>query len=101
MSAAVTEPGRLTVAPDGSMAGRSAGYRKHLGDMAGVYRDDAGYAARLAELGADHLVYSVEEHRADDGPGALIIGTSTLLPGTGAASSPTNPRLPGVRPCSR
>jgi glucose-6-phosphate isomerase len=31
--------------------------------------------------GADSLAYQVEEHRTVDGPGALIVGTSTLLPG--------------------
>lgn len=86
MNAVITEPGPLTIGADGSMLGHTAGYRKFLGDMAGVYRDERAHADRLAACGADHLVYSVAEHRADDeagaGPGALIVGTSTLLPGT-------------------
>lgn len=63
------------------MAGATGSYTKRLGDMAGVYRDADAYAAEVAERGADAVVYTVEEHRnvADDG--ALIIGTSTLLPG--------------------
>ena len=63
------------------MRGRTTGYDKRLEDMRGVYRDDDAYRAALAEHGPEHLVYRVEEHRNVDGPGALIIGTSTLLPG--------------------
>jgi glucose-6-phosphate isomerase len=81
MHAVITEPGALTIGTDGSMLGRTAGYQKFLGDMDGVYRDQLAYQEQLAERGPDQLVYSVAEHRADDGPGALIVGTSTLLPG--------------------
>jgi len=75
-----TQPGALTIDSTGAMHGRTGSYDKRLGDMTGVYRDAAALAAALAELGAQHLVYRVEEHRNDDGPGALIIGTSTLQP---------------------
>jgi glucose-6-phosphate isomerase, archaeal len=81
MTSLAPEPGALTIDPDGGMRGRTGGYDKRLGDMGGVYRDAAAYAAAVAEHGADHLVYRVEEHRNADGPGALIIGTSTLQPG--------------------
>jgi len=74
-------PAPLTIGTDGSMAGASGSYRKHLGDLAGVYRDTAAYAAELEHLGADHLVYTVEERRVSDGAGALVVGTSILLPG--------------------
>lgn len=74
-------PGLLRIGTDGSMAGRSQGYEKRLGDLAGVYRDERAYAAELARLGADQLVYTVEESRVADGPGALVVGTSRLLPG--------------------
>ncbi|SFJ29239.1 glucose-6-phosphate isomerase [Amycolatopsis sacchari] len=77
----VPEPGALVVGVGGSLAGRTSGYEKRLGDMGGVYRDQAAYEALLAELGGDHVVYRVEEHRCAEGPGALTIGTSTLLPG--------------------
>jgi glucose-6-phosphate isomerase len=74
-------PAPLTIGADGAMTGRSGSYRKHLGDLAGVYRDEAAYAAELERHGADHLVYSVEESRVADGAGALVVGTSILLPG--------------------
>ena len=74
-------PAPLTIGTDGSMAGASGSYRKHLGDLADVYRDGAAYAAEVERLGADHLVYTVEESRVSDGAGALVVGTSILLPG--------------------
>jgi glucose-6-phosphate isomerase len=77
----IPEPGELLVGLDGSLGGRTGGYDKRLGEMTGVYRDEAALASATAELGADHLVYRVEEHRSGTGEGALIIGTSTLQPG--------------------
>ena len=77
----IPEPGALLVGPDGSLDGRTGGYQKHLGEMAGVYRDEAAYRAARTARGADWVVYRVEEHRGGSGAGALIIGTSTLLPG--------------------
>lgn len=81
MSIAPPDPGRLTVGTDGSLAGATGSYTKRLGDMAGVYRDQAAYDAQVAERGPDALMYSVQEHRNVEDDGALIIGTSTLLPG--------------------
>lgn len=78
---AVAEPARLVLEPTGQMTGASAGYEKHLGDMGGVYRDDAAYREQLQRHGPDHLVYTVQEHRTVDDDGALIVGTSTVLPG--------------------
>lgn len=80
---AIATPGDLLLHASGIMDGSTAGYRKHLGEMAGVYRDQAAYQQALDDQGADALVYSVEEHRTSDesSKGALIIGTSTLLPG--------------------
>jgi len=77
----IAEPGALLVGLDGALRGRTSGYQKRLGEMAGVYRDVLANATAITENGADHLVYRVEEHRAGSGAGALIIGTSTLLPG--------------------
>lgn len=81
MFPSVDEPGDLLIGSDGTIGGATAGYTKRLGDMDGVYRDQDAYAAALAERGPDELVYTVQEHKASTGPGALIIGTSTLLPG--------------------
>lgn len=81
MSAPLSEPGRLTVGTDGSLQGASGSYTKYLGDMGGVYRDEAAYDALVTERGADAVVYTVQEHRTVEDEGALIIGTSTLLPG--------------------
>lgn len=77
----IAEPGALLVGLDGALRGRTSGYQKRLGEMAGVYRDALAYASAMTKHGADHQVYRVEEHRAGSGAGALIIGTSTLLPG--------------------
>jgi glucose-6-phosphate isomerase len=81
MTTTVPEPGLLAVGADGALAGATSAYEKRLGDMAGVYRDDAAYQRALVENGPDLLVYRVEEHRNAEGAGALIIGTSTLQPG--------------------
>lgn len=81
MTGTVPEPGLLALGIDGALKGATSSYEKRLGDMAGVYRDDAAYRRALAEHGPDFLVYRVEEHRNAEGPGALIIGTSTLQPG--------------------
>lgn len=78
---AVDSPIVLDISAGGGIEGRSRRYEKHLGDMAGVYRDDAAWQAAVAQRGADELVYGVDDHRYQEGPGALIVGTSTLLPG--------------------
>ena len=80
-SLSVPEPGALSIGVDGGVRGRTGSYEKRLGDMHGVYRDHVAFGAAVAEHGADHLVYRVEEHRNSGGAGALIIGTSKLLPG--------------------
>lgn len=76
-----TEPALLTPSPDGLLDGATAGYVKHLGDLAGVYRDETAWQRAVSRRGADDVAYRVEEHRPTGGPGALVIGTSTLLPG--------------------
>ena len=78
----IDTPALLTIASDGEMTGATRVYRKYRGDLDGVYRDAAAHAALVDERGADDLVYYVHEHRYQSGPGALIVGTSTLLPGT-------------------
>ncbi|WP_336644440.1 glucose-6-phosphate isomerase family protein [Microbacterium sp. USHLN186] len=81
MSTTVDTPVLLEISPDGGIEGRSRRYEKFLGDMAGVYRDEAAWQAAVAARGPEELIYWVDDHRYQDGPGALIVGTSTLLPG--------------------
>jgi glucose-6-phosphate isomerase len=65
----------------GTLGGSNGRYEKFLPDLAGLYRDEAAYAERLA---ADdgRPVYWVESSRTEDGPGGLITGISVLEPGT-------------------
>ena len=74
-------PTLLQISPHGGIDGRSRRYEKYIGDMEGVYRDNAAWESAVGEHGADHLVYWVDDHRYQEGSGALITGTSTLLPG--------------------
>ena len=80
-SSAVDIPTLLEISPQGSMEGRSRRYEKFLGDMNGVYRDEQAWRDAADERGAAELVYWVDDHRYQEGSGALITGTSTLLPG--------------------
>jgi len=75
-------PVLLEISRGGGIKGRSRRYEKFLGDMEGVYRDDEAWRAAVAERGADEFVYWVDDQRYHEGPGALIVGTSTVLPGT-------------------
>jgi len=77
----VPEPGGLTIGTDGAIGGGTGGYDKRLGELRGVYIDDLAFEVAVAQQGEDGLAYHVEEHRNVEGPGALIVGTSTLLPG--------------------
>lgn len=77
----IDTPARLTIGADGQIDGGTRVYRKHLGDLTGVYRDTAAHEARVREEGADALVYYVHDHTYQSTPGALIVGTSTVLPG--------------------
>lgn len=75
------QPVTLDIAADGVMSGASRIYEKRLGDLDGIYRDSVAFAAEVGRRGADELVYVVHEQKYDSSPGALIVGTSTLLPG--------------------
>lgn len=74
-------PAKLTISPAGGLSGNNGTYTKHLQDMADVYRDDESYRNALVELGGETQVYSVESQDYGSRPGALTVGTSTLLPG--------------------
>jgi len=77
----VDHPTLLTIGVDGDLAGATRRYEKTIGEMAGVYRDADAWQAEVDRLGADTVVYSVNEQKYQDGSGALIVGTSTVLPG--------------------
>lgn len=81
MEPVVDVPQLLKVHASGELEGNTRVYQKHLREMTGVYRDDAAYGAAVEANGPDHLVYEVHEHKYRTGPGALIVGTSNLLPG--------------------
>ncbi len=78
---ALSDPAFLALASDGVMTGATGSYEKLLGDLAGVYLDDDAYQEAVASFGAERLAYRVEVNQLDEGAGALIIGTSTVLPG--------------------
>ncbi|MGY4542616.1 glucose-6-phosphate isomerase [Arthrobacter sp. UYNi723] len=78
---ALDQPQIIEVQSNGDMDGASRVYRKHLGDMSGIYLDEDAYQLRVTEKGPDELIYYVHEQKYQDGPGSLIVGTSTLLPG--------------------
>lgn len=75
-----SEPAFLTAGPTG-LAGRSENYEVRLPRLAGAYSNPSAFEEELDRRGADALVYTVDVHKYDDGPGSLTIGTSTLLPG--------------------
>lgn len=76
----VDSPTRLVISPTGELTGATRHYEKQWGQLGGLFRDAEAYAAVLAERGAESLSYYVNEQKYQDGPGALIVGTSTLLP---------------------
>jgi glucose-6-phosphate isomerase len=71
----------LEVHSDGELVGRSGSYRKVLDDMASVYFDADAYATSLRARGPRTVVYEVQEQSYSSGTGALIVGTSRVLPG--------------------
>lgn len=80
ISAKPSEPTAVRLADDGRLLGAAGAYDKHWGDLGGVYLDEEAYREVVRNLGAERLAYHVDESREDQRPGALIIGTSTLLP---------------------
>lgn len=77
----IDAPYRIEISSDGELEGRSRRYEKFLKDLGGLYRDDAAYQQLLADNGPDKLVYYVHDQKYQDGEGALIVGTSVVLPG--------------------
>lgn len=76
------QPTLLEILATGELHGNTGEYTKQVGDMAGVYLDSEAWEREVAQNGADMLVYSVKQQCYDSGPGALIVGTSTVLAGS-------------------
>ncbi len=81
MTSSLLRPTLLRVDPGGELTGSTRTYRKLLGDMEGVYLDADAYATLLREEGPETVVYEVQEQSYSREPGALIVGTSRVLPG--------------------
>lgn len=64
----------------GTMAGGTGRYEKRLEDLAGLYRDEAAFAAMLAE-GGNPVVYDVCEFRPAGTSGDVIFGLTRMSPG--------------------
>lgn len=75
------EPGlcRVDVA-EGALEGATGRYTKALGDLQGIYEDEAAYRDLLARLG-DSPVYEVSDYRPSSDAGDMIIGVTRMLPG--------------------
>lgn len=93
----IHQPVSVDISADGTMQGASRIYKKYLGDLEGLYRDSEDFARQVQERGTDELVYVVHEQKYDSSPGALIVGTSTLLPGqVGAEFAATRGHLHAI-----
>ena len=78
---AIDRPTLLEISASGEFEGSTRHYEKLIGDMAGVYLDEKAWTAAVQDQGESALVYSVNEQKYQNGPGALIVGTSIVLPG--------------------
>ncbi len=76
----IREPAALSITASGTMTGRSSTYRKRVDELVGLYLDTAAFDELLA-TDPGFVVYQVEESRADEHQGGLVIGTSTIEPG--------------------
>ena len=61
-------PAKLTVSPDGNLAGATGRYVKKLQDLDGVYRNQTAFAELVESLGGEHEVYWVnsQDHGAHE-----------------------------------
>jgi glucose-6-phosphate isomerase len=64
----------------GTMSGATGTYRKRLADLAGLYADQAAFAAAV-EAGGDAIVYDVADFRPSARSGDLIFGITRMSPG--------------------
>jgi len=75
------DPSACVIAPGGAMTGATGAKRTRIRDLAGLFADEAAFAA-LAAAEGEAIAYAVDEFRpARVAPQELIFGTSTLEPG--------------------
>ena len=76
----ITVPSVHHLAPaEGHLSGRSHRYEKRLSELAGLYADEAAFAATLAA--GDRVVYAVEDYRPSAAAGDLCFGVTHMQPG--------------------
>lgn len=74
------EPAACTVdLAEGVLAGAGGRYEKRLSELAGLYEDEAAFAALLAS--GDPVVYEVTDFRPSARAGDLIFGVTRMAPG--------------------
>jgi glucose-6-phosphate isomerase len=77
----LAEPARCVVeVAEGRLEGATGRYAKTLGDLAGLYADEAAFAAAVG-AGRDEMVYEVTEYRPSTRAGDLIFGVTRMRPG--------------------
>lgn len=75
------EPARCAVLPeDGRLAGATGRYVKRFTELAGLYEDEAAFAALAAARG-EEVAYEVTEYRPSEDAGDMIFGVTRMVPG--------------------
>jgi len=75
------EPGIFTVdVGAGALQGATNKYVKTLGDLAGLYEDEAAFEIALEAWG-DKVVYEVTDYKPSTANGDMIFGVTRMLPG--------------------
>jgi glucose-6-phosphate isomerase len=65
---------------DGVMRGATRRYEKRLADLAGIYADEAAFAALVRDAG-NPVVYEVTDFQPSTDSGDLIFGVTRMIPG--------------------
>lgn len=75
------EPAHCAVLPeDGRLDGATGHYIKRFADLAGLYGDEAAFAALVAARGGE-TAYEVTEFRPSEDAGDMIFGVTRMAPG--------------------
>lgn len=64
----------------GALRRATGSYKKHFGDLAGLYGDTSAFEAMAPEW-AERVVYEVTEFRPSHQPGDIVFGITRMLPG--------------------